>query len=492
MQALRLLAFDLGASNGRGILGHFDGKTLQMEELHRFENCYVDKNGLLFWDIDMLFGALKDSFAKYAGRGEAPLSSFGIDSWGVDYGLLDAAGALIEAPRCYRNGTDADMERVFAQIDKRELFMRTGIAALNFNTIYQLCRRKAENDPALARADCMLMIPDLLAYLLTGEKASEYTNATTTQLYAPAKHNWDFELIERLGLPRHIFQTIQPAGTLRGALSQAVQAETGLGAVPFAAIGSHDTASAVCAIPGRGNFAFCSSGTWSLFGVETDEPLLSDYVYEAGFSNEGTVQGGFRPLKNIMGLWIVQECRRDWIKEGLQLSWNDIVAQAQRAPALRSVIDPDYGPFFSVGNMREKIQDYCRRTKQPVPESVGEIARCIYESLALKYRWALDRLAEIKGAKIDMLNIVGGGCQNKMLNQMAADAAGIPVTAGPQEGAAIGSLLMQAMALGEISSMDELRQVVRDSFDVEEYLPRHSQAWEDAYGKLLDCMDTCK
>ena len=252
-----------------------------------------------------------------------------------------------------------------------------------------------------------------------------------------------------------------------------------------AAVGTHDTASAVAAIPGKGSFAFCSSGTWSLFGVETDKPILEDAVREANFSNEGTIQGGFRPLKNIMGLWLIQECRRDWIKSGKKYSWDEIVQEAKKAEPLRSVINPDYGEFFAGGNMVAKIQKFCADTNQPVPETVGQIARCIYESLALKYRWALERLEEIKGQSIDTLNIVGGGIQNKLLNQMVADSINRPVITGPVEGAAIGNLLTQAMALGDIKDLDALRQVVRNSESVETWTPNHTAAWDEAYETLL-------
>lgn len=488
MKTLNLLAFDLGASNGRGILGRFDGKKIQMEELHRFENSYVEHDDLLYWDIRMLFSQLKETFKIYSSREQDKLACFGIDSWGVDYGLIDANGQLLGDPRCYRNGVDADMDNVWKKISKHDLFKSTGIASMNFNTVYQLYRRKLENDPELANADAMLMIPDLLGYMLTGEKQSEYSNATTTQLYSPSSKNWDFNIIDKLGLPRRIFKTVQASGSLRGTLSSGIQKELGIDAVPFAAVGSHDTASAVCAIPGKGNFAFCSSGTWSLFGVETAQPILSDAVYEAGFSNEGTVQGGFRPLKNIMGLWLIQECRKDWIKEGMHLSWNDIVEEAKKAAPLRSIIDPENGSFFGVGDMQGRIREYCKATGQAVPETVGEISRCIYESLALKYRWALERLSEIKGTRIEMLNIVGGGCKNKLLNQMAADSSGIRVVTGPEEGAAIGNLLTQAIALGELSGIEELREVVRASLPVEEYIPHHTAQWDDAYDKLLQLM----
>ncbi|MDD6543376.1 MAG: FGGY-family carbohydrate kinase, partial [Clostridiales bacterium] len=323
-----------------------------------------------------------------------------------------------------------------------------------------------------------------LGFFLTGEKKSEYTETTTSMLYNPTTKDWDWQTIEALGLPRKIFTKLDRAGALRGTLRPELAEELGINQAHFAAVGTHDTASAVAAIPGTGSFAFCSSGTWSLFGVETDEPILTDAVRDANFSNEGTIQGGFRPLKNIMGLWLIQECRRDWQKAGMNLSWNDIVEEAKKAEPFRSIIDPDYGEFFAGGRMVEKIQDFCRETNQPVPETVGQIARCIYESLALKYRWALERLEEIKGQRIDTLNIVGGGCQNKLLNQFAADSLNRPVITGPVEGAAIGNLLAQAMALGDIQTMDELRAVVRRSEAVNTYEPHHTPEWEAAYAKL--------
>ena len=334
----------------------------------------------------------------------------------------------------------------------------------------------------------MLLLPDLLCYFLTGEKKSEYTEVTTSMLYNPTTRDWDWETIRELGLPEKIFTEIDRAGQLRGKLRPELCEELGINAANFAAVGTHDTASAVAAIPGSGSFAFCSSGTWSLFGVETDAPILTPEVRDANFSNEGTIQGGFRPLKNIMGLWLIQECRRDWIKQGKDYSWNDIVIEAQKAEPLRSIIDPDYGEFFAGGDMEKKIQAFCERTGQPVPITVGEVARCIYESLALKYRWALGRLEEIKGARIDTLNIVGGGIQNKLLNQMAADSIDRPVITGPVEGAAIGNLLAQAMALGAVKDVADLRRVVRNSEDVHEYAPNHTPEWEAAYQKLLSML----
>ena len=482
---LNLLAFDLGASNGRAILGQLENGKITMKELHRFENNYTVIDGVFCWDLPYLLENLKQGFRAFQAENLGQLDCFGIDTWGVDFGLLDKDGKLLGLPRAYRYAVDADMDRVWEIVDFPTQFQRTGIAALNFNTVYQLYRRKSENDPALEQAETMLMMPDLLGYLLTGEKKSEYTNVTTSMLYNPTIKDWDWQTIEELGLPKHLFTEIDRAGQLRGKLTAEVAAEVGLNQVPFAAVGTHDTASAVAAIPGSGNFAFCSSGTWSLFGVETDEPILSEDVRKANFANEGTIQGGFRPLSNIMGMWLIQECRRWWQSQGLQLSWNDIVEEARKAEPFRTIINPDHGEFFAGGDMVRKIQAYAAQTNQPVPETVGQVARAIYESLALKYRWALERLQVIKGQHIGQLNIVGGGCQNKFLDQLVADSLDRPVVIGPIEGAAIGNLLAQAMALGAVKDLEELRQIVRNSEAVETFTPNHTQAWEDAYQKLL-------
>ncbi len=480
-----LLAFDLGASNGRAILGQLENGKLTMRELHRFENNYIEMNGVYYWDLPYLFNQLKLGLLAFKNANVGQLDCIGIDTWGVDYGLLDKHGHLLGNPRSYRFAVDQDMAETAKVVDFPTLFQRTGIANLNFNTVYQLYRRKQEEDVALNNAETLLLMPDLLGYFLTGEMKSEYTNVTTGMLYNPTTKDWDWETIRALGLPEKIFTPMDRAGQLRGHLRPELARELGLNEASFAAVGTHDTASAVAAIPGSGSFAFCSSGTWSLFGVETDEPILTDDVRDANFSNEGTIQGGFRPLKNIMGLWLIQECRRDWQKAGKHYSWNDIVEEAKKAEPLRCIIDPDYGEFFAGGHMEEKIRTYCRKTGQPEPQTVGEVARCIYESLALKYRWALERLEEIKGQRIDTLNIVGGGCQNKLLNQMAADSLNRPVITGPVEGAAIGNLLAQAMALGEIHSLEELRQVVRNSESVSEYQPNHTPEWENAYQRML-------
>lgn len=489
MKTLNLLAFDIGASNGRGIIGAFDGKRIRMLPVGVFDNHFTQRGDQAFWDYDHILGQLKACFVAAAKQGLMP-AAFGIDTWGVDYGLLDNQGVLLEQPRAYRMSTDAEMKAAWQLLSKRDLFDLTGIAALNFNTVYQLYRRVLEGDKALEAAHSLLFMPDLLGYGLTGVKASEYTIASTSGLLDVRTGGWSERIIQTLNLPRHIFQPLDMPGTLRGQLSAQVAQELNLPPVPYAAVGGHDTASAVAAIPGTGDFAFCSSGTWSLFGIESAQPILSDFVYDSNFSNEGSVQGGFRPLKNIMGLWLVQECRREWARQtGENMDWEDIKAQAAQAQPLRSVLDPDYPAFYTPGDMPGKIAAYCRMTSQPEPQTVGQFARACYESLALKYRWAVERLGEMKGRPIASLNIVGGGIQNLLLNQMAADSTGLPVTVGPIEGAALGNMLMQAIALGEIKDLTEAREVVRRSVDTQVYEPRRTDAWEEAYARLLRNME---
>ena len=484
-----MIAFDLGASNGRAILGRFDGEKITMTELHRFENNYIEMNGIFYWDTPYLYNQLKQGLLKFKQGGYGELDSFGIDTWGVDFGLLDKNGHLVGIPRSYRLGTQEDIDAVTEKIPSEILYARSGIdTTLTFNTLYQLYRRKREGDVALDMADTLLLTPDLLGYFLTGAKGSEYTIATTTQLYNPTTKDWDWETIRELELPERIFTRIEKTGTIRGYLRPELCKELELNSAAFVAVGSHDTASAVAAIPGQGSFAFCSSGTWSLFGAEMDKPDLSPEAAEAGFSNEGTIQGGFRPLRTIIGMWIIQECRRDWIKGGVNISWDEVVAEAQKAEPLRSIIDPDAPEFYAGGNMEKKIQDFCRRTGQPVPETIGQVARCVYESLALKYRHALEGLEKMKGQRIDSLNIVGGPINNRFLDQLIADSLDRKVVTGPIEGAAMGNLLTQAMALGDIADLDGIRQVVRNSETVETWNPHHTQAWEDAYQRLLNVM----
>ena len=488
MKTTDLLAFDIGASNGRGMVGRFDGEKITLHRVGTFENNFIPQGELGYWDVPHILKELKVCFQQARAQGFEP-ASFGIDTWGVDYGLLDEAGKLIENPRAYRCATDREMEAALQVMDKKAMFDKTGIATMNFNTVFQLYRRVLEGDQALKKARTLLLMPDLLGFLLSGTPATEYTIASTTGLVDVHRRSWSREIMDKLGIPAGIFTPIDQAGHIRGELRADLARELDVPAAKYAAVGTHDTASAVAAIPGEGDFAFCSSGTWSLFGVETEQPVLSDFVYRSNFSNEGTVQGGFRPLKNIMGLWLIQECRREWAREGREYSWDEIVKLAEAASPLQCILDPDEARFFTAGDMPRKIQAYCRETGQKVPETVGEIARAVYESLALKYRWALERLGEIRGRAITSLNIVGGGIQNKLLNQMAADATGLPTTVGPIEGAALGNALMQAQALGLVKDIHEARALAKASVETRLYEPRTTQAWLDAYQTLLRNME---
>ena len=488
MSTLNLLGFDFGASSGRAMLGVFDGKTIQISELHRFSNDPVMINDRFMWDTPRLFFEMKEALTK-ASRQGIKIDAIGIDTWGVDFGLLDKNGNLVSNPIHYRDAhTDGIMEKAYQIVPKEEIFAATGLAFMQFNTLYQLLSLKLADDPALKIADKLLFTPDLLAYFLTGQMGTEYTIASTSQMIDPATGDWAWDLLKKFGLPTHILTPIQPAGTVRGMLKEDICRECGMESVPVIAVGSHDTASAVAAVPAKAgsNFAYISSGTWSLFGTELDKPLTTPDVMEANYTNEGGVCGTTRLLKNIMGLWIIQECKREWDRRGQEVSFGELVTLAQQAPAFKAVIDVDDPCFLAPGGMPERVRDYCRRTGQAVPEGMGEIARVVYEGLALKYRWAIERLEkDLLGHRIDVLHIVGGGSKNELLNRFTAEAIGRRVVAGPSEGTVIGNLLVQAMALGGIGSLAGLRRVVAASFDNTEYLPGEGGAWDKPYERLL-------
>jgi len=489
MKKLNLLGFDFGASSGRAMLGVYDGKTIELTEMHRFSNDPVMMNGRFVWDVQRLFFEMKAALVKCSKAG-IKLDGIGIDTWGVDYGLLDKNGALLGIPVNYRDArTDGMMEEAFKIMSKDEIFEKTGLAFMQFNTLYQLLAMKKMDDPTLELAETMLFTPDLLAYFLTGEKATEYTIASTSQLINPHTRDWAWDLIEKFGLPTKMLTRIQPAGTVRGYLLKDIADETGVGQVPVIAVGSHDTASAVAAVPAKegSEFAYISSGTWSLLGAELEKPLSDVAVMKANYTNEGGINGTTRLLKNIMGLWMINECKREWDRRTDAVDFPTLVKMAAEAPAFKTVIDVDDPRFLAPGNMPARIQDYCREKGLPVPEGRGEISRVIYESLALKYRWSIERLEQdMLGHEVDVLHIVGGGSKNEMLNQFTANAIKRPVVAGPSEGTVIGNLLVQAMALNEIESIPQLRQVVADSFEVKTYLPEgDTAAWDEAYQRLL-------
>ncbi len=486
------LGYDFGASSGRAMLGVFDGEKIEISEIHRFSNDPVMMNGRFVWDTQRLFYEVKQALVKVSRMG-IKLDAIGIDTWGVDYGLLDKNGALLGIPVNYRDQrTDGVMEKVFEIVPKEEVFEATGLAFNQFNTLYQLYAMKLAGDPTLELADKMLFTPDLFAYFLTGKMGTEYTIASTSQMIDPHTRTWATGLLEKLGIPTKMLTDIEPAGTLRGTLLPEIAKECGVDEIPVISVGTHDTASAVAAVPTQeDDFAYISSGTWSLLGVELDKPLTSVEVMKANYTNEGGINNTIRLLKNIMGLWLIQECKREWDRREDAVGFAELVKMAEKAPAFKAIIDVDDPCFLAPGDMPARIQEYCRKTGQEVPQGRGEISRVIYESLALRYRWAIERLEkDLLGKEIKVLNIVGGGSNNVMLNQMTADAIKRPVVAGPSEATVIGNLMVQAMALGEVKDMKHLRKVVENSFPTQTYLPQgDAAAWDEAYEKLLKLLE---
>lgn len=486
MAVRNMLAIDLGASSGRGIVGSFDGERLTLRENHRFTNDPVVVNGRFYWDILRIFHEIKQSIRNTVLDGDA-VASIGIDTWGVDYGLLDRSGRLLGNPVHYRDTrTEGAQELVSRTVPAEELYGIGGIQTLNFNTVYQLAVDAAEAPERLALAERMLNIPDLLNYFLTGNMANEYTILSTGALLDAKKRDYAWELLERLGIPRRLFGKVTAPGTDMGALLPQVQSETGKTAARVLTVASHDTASAVIAVPTQEeSFIYISSGTWSLMGTELPDPLINAESRAANFTNEGGACGKIRFLKNIMGLWILQESRRQWKREGKDYSFAQMEAWAKECEAFRSLVDVDDPSFATPGDMPEKIRAYCRRTGQPVPETVGEVVRCIYESLALKYRGVAESLMALTGRPASVIHVVGGGTKDRFLSQLTADACGIPVCAGPEEATAIGNLMMQLMAAGEVSGLSEARRVVAASFETKQYAPTADRnMWDEAYGRL--------
>lgn len=483
MKTLDLLAFDFGASGGRGILGRFDGNKLILDELHRFSNDPVKVGGHLHWDVLRLFWDMQQTLLKYANNEEGSLASIGIDTWGVDYGLLDRDGDLLGNPYHYRDVRTEDiMEEAFNRMPREEIFSKTGIAFQKFNTLYQLLAMAVQKPYILDRADTLLFMPDLFAYFLTGEKCTEFTEASTGQLLDAETGDWCNDLLDAMSIPREIFTPIQQPGSFKGRIMSDLGNTLGVGNVPVIAVATHDTGSAVAAVPVlEGSYAYLSSGTWSLMGVEVDKPVINEKTLAWNYTNEGGVNGTYRLLKNIMGLWIIQECKREWDRKGELYSYGEMADMASQAAPFQSFIDPDNDVFYSPGQMPKKIQQFCKDTDQRIPETKADILRCVFESLAMKYRWSMEKLEEITGESLDALHIVGGGTQNKLLNQLTANAIARPVICGPIEATATGNLMVQAMALGEVANLREIRQVVKNSFPTEDYIPQDSQGWDAAY-----------
>jgi rhamnulokinase len=488
---LDFLALDLGAESGRAMLGRFDGERLRLSEVHRFPNGPVRLPDGLHWDVLRLWTEIKRGLALAVREHGAHLAGVGLDTWGVDFGLLDRDGALVSNPYHYRDSrTDGMPEEAFRRVPRAQIFEQTGIQFMQLNSLYQLLAMVISRSPALDVAETFLTMPDLFNYWLTGREVCEFSIATTTQCYDPRQGDWARPLLERLDIPTRIFPEIVPPGTVLGELLPAVAEEVGSSGLPVIAPACHDTGCAVAAVPAEGeDFAYISSGTWSLMGTELPEPTINQHSLAFDFTNEGGVSGTFRFLKNITGLWLVQECRRTWARQGAEFSYDDLTHMAAQADPLQSVVDPDYGEFLKPGDMPARMRAFCQRTGQPVPQSRGAVVRCALESLALKYRWVLERLEEILDRRLEPIHIVGGGTRNRLLNQFAADATGRRVVTGPVEATAIGNVVTQAMALGHIGSLEEGRQVVRNSFDIGTYQPAGGPEWDEAYGRLLAVME---
>ncbi|WP_054024059.1 rhamnulokinase [Bacillus sp. FJAT-28004] len=491
-----MLAFDLGASSGRALIGELlpneagGQNTLKVTEIHRFPNQPIAANGHLHWDILRLLQELKIAIRKAFQEGFAP-QTFGIDTWGVDFGLLDANGELLGNPYHYRDSqTDGIIEELNERIGKDRLYEQGGLQFMPFNTINQLYAMKKAASPKLTAASTLLLTPDLLAYFLTGEKVCEFTMATTTQLYRPKEQQWNQELMDELGIPSKLFIDPIHPGTKIGPLTAEVCAELDVPPIIAVAVGTHDTESAVAAVPAIGNstFAYLVCGTWSLLGTELASPNVSPEAQALDFSNEGGVGGTYQLLKNIMGLWILQECKREWEEQGHAWSFAEIVEQAEEAQPFRSFIHPDDPKFFAPSGMIGRIQAYCEQTSQPVPQSIGEITRCILESLALRYRQALAQMEDLTKQSFNGLHMVGGGIQNRLLCRLTANAIARPVWTGPVEASAIGNMLMQLVALGECANLQEARQLVAASFPIEEFAPEQPNEWDiafEAYERLV-------
>ena len=485
------LAFDLGAESGRAVLGTLDGRRLSVHEVRRFPNTPLALSGHIHWNVYALFDEMKTAMREGAAAMGARPESVGIDTWGVDFGLLARDGNLLGLPFCYRDHRNIGaMEDYFKLVPRSTLYEATGIQFMPFNTLFQVYAMVRERSPLLDAAADLLFMPDLFNYLLTGQKAAEFTIATTSQILDPRTKAWIPGLFQAMGLSKRILQDIIEPGTVLGPLTEKVIAETGFRGVPVVATAGHDTAAAVAAVPADGrNWAYISSGTWSLVGVEENAPIISPQSLESNFTNEGGVGGTIRFLKNVTGLWLVQGCRKAWAKDGL-LSYEELVQAAADAPGFAAFVDPDCPDFLNPPDMPEAVSAFCCRTGQKAPESKAAMIRALLESLALKYRYVIDQLRLVLGHPIEKIHVIGGGSRNELLCQFTADATGLPVVAGPAEATAVGNILVQAMAMGCVSSPAEMRAIIRESFELRTYEPADTAAWEAAYARFCEILKT--
>ncbi len=468
-----VLSVDLGGESGRVMEVGFDGRSLCLDELHRFSNVPALVNGTLYWDILRLWNEITIGIEK----GEK-ISSIGVDTWGVDFVLLDNNDNLLGNPVHHRdNRTNGMMEKVFQKIPREEIFYQTGIQFMSINTLYQIMSLVEKESSILAAAKTFLTPPDLLNFWLTGSKVCEFTSATTTQMYNPLTNAWAWKMIKKLNIPEKIFPEVVQPGTKIGRYKD----------MDVITVAAHDTGSAVAAVPVKSdNFAYISSGTWSLVGLELNEPLINEIALKANVTNEGGVYGTYRLLKNVMGLWILQECRRTWESKGKNLSYTELMKMSSLEKPLRSFIVPNDPVFLHPGNHPQYIQDFCRKTSQPVPKTPGAVVRCILESLSLAYNDVIKKLVEISGKKVEIVHIAGGGSRNKLLNQFTANATGLPVIAGPSEATVIGNAVVQLITLGELDSIRDARQIISNMKELKYYEPEEKEIWDEAYGRYIN------
>ncbi len=489
-KSMHLLAFDLGAESGRAVLGRFDGERVELEVIHRFPNQPVTVGSTTYWDVLRLFHEMKQGLAQSVQLYGTGIASMAVDTWGVDFGLLGPNDELLGNPIHYRDPhTEGMIEEAFQIVPREELFSQTGNQFMRFNSLFQLLALAKRGSSILGMAKTLLLMPNLLDFCFTGRKVTEFTIASTTQMLDPWQRSWALGLLEQFAIDTAMLTEIVEPGTVIGPVLDSITHELGIAGarIPVIAPASHDTGSAVAAVPAEGeDYVYISSGTWSLMGIEVKRPIINEKSLAHNFTNEGGVCGTYRFLKNIMGLWLVQQCRRSFERDGNVYDYDQLTEMARQAKPLQMFIDPDAEDFLNPLDMPSAIRDFCCQTGQKLPDDEGALVRCCLESLALKYRWTVDRLAEITGRSAQVIHMVGGGTRNELLCQLAADATGLPVIAGPVEATAVGNILMQAMALGEISSMGEARQLVRDSFPVRMYEPQARAPWDDVYGKFCD------
>jgi len=485
-QSRSYIAVDLGAESGRVMLGLVSDRELELQEIHRFGNGPTEVDGSLRWDFDKLFGEIKAGIAKAAKSAKGEIGGIGVDTWGVDFGLVDAKGQLVEWPYHYRDArTNGMMDKAFALMPKRDIYENSGIQFMQLNTLYQLLALRMGDSPALRKTKHLIFMADLVSYFLSGEIYAEYSLASTSQFMDMRTGKWSDTIFRRLSLPMEIMPRLVAPGTVIGKLRSELAKELGSGQIPVIATGSHDTADAVAAVPFKEKTsAYLSCGTWSLLGVEIPKAIINDTTFKYDFTNEGGVQNTIRLLKNVMGLWLVQTCRKQWQSEGVDLSYAKMAEMATAAKPFVAYIAPNHSDFLAPGDMPSRINKYLESTGQKPLADKGQMIRVILESLALNYRWVMEKLEYITGTKINTLHMVGGGIQNELLCQFAADAGGRKVIAGPIEATASGNVIMQAIATGQLKSLQQGRDIVRASFDVKEYTPRDTKLWDAQYQKV--------